>query len=83
MPLSTLRRLSRGETNRNSRPECFAPVLEALERAQGGGAAEAGAVESELAKLRERAEAEIARRKVTARDVLTAYLRASASSQPR
>ena len=41
----------------------FAPVLEALERAQGGGAAEADAVESELEKLRERAEAEVTRRK--------------------
>lgn len=41
----------------------FAPVLEALERARGGGAAEANALESELAKLRERAEAEVARRK--------------------
>lgn len=41
----------------------FAPVLEALERARGGGAVEASAVESELQKLRERAEAEVARRK--------------------
>ncbi len=41
----------------------FGPVLEALERACGGGAAEAGQVESELAKLRERAQAEVARRK--------------------
>lgn len=41
----------------------FAPVLEALERARRGGAAEASAVESELQRLRERAEAEVARRK--------------------
>jgi len=42
----------------------FGPVLEALERARGGGAAEMGAVESELTKLRERAEAEVARRQL-------------------
>jgi transposase len=42
----------------------FGPVLAALERARGGGLAEANAVESELAKLRERAQAEVARRKV-------------------
>ena len=41
----------------------FAPVLEALERARSGGLDEAAAVESELAKLRERAEAEVSRRK--------------------
>jgi transposase len=41
----------------------FGPVLEALERARTGGAAEAGQVESELAKLRERAQAEVTRRK--------------------
>jgi transposase len=42
----------------------FGPVLDALERARGGGAAELEQVESELAKLRERAQAEVARRKV-------------------
>jgi len=42
----------------------FGPVLEALERARGGGAVEVEAVESELTRLRERAEAEIARRKL-------------------
>jgi len=42
----------------------FGPVLDALERARGGGAAELGQVESELAKLRERAQIEVARRKV-------------------
>jgi len=36
----------------------FGPVLEALVRARGGGLAEANQVESELAKLRERAQAE-------------------------
>jgi transposase len=41
----------------------FAPVLEALERARSGGSAEATRVESELAKLRERAQAEVTRRK--------------------
>lgn len=41
----------------------FGPVLEALERASQGGTSEAGQVESELAKLRERAQAEVARRK--------------------
>lgn len=41
----------------------FAPVLEALERARTDGSAQAGEVESELAKLRERAEAEVSRRK--------------------
>jgi transposase len=41
----------------------FGPVLQALERARGGGLAEAEAVESELSKLRERAEAEVTRRK--------------------
>ncbi|OFV89400.1 MAG: hypothetical protein A3J75_00425 [Acidobacteria bacterium RBG_16_68_9] len=41
----------------------FAPVLEALDRARAGGEAATGEVESELAKLRERAEAEVARRK--------------------
>src|SRR3990172_8707581 len=39
----------------------FAPVLEALDRARAGGEAATGEVESELAKLRERAEAEGAR----------------------
>ena len=38
------------------------PVLDALERARGGGAAELGQVESELEKLRERAQAEVERR---------------------
>ena len=41
----------------------FAPVLEALERVREGGETAAGEVESELAKLRERAETEVARRK--------------------
>lgn len=41
----------------------FAPVLAALERARGGGLAEVQAVETELSKLRERAQAEVARRK--------------------
>lgn len=41
----------------------FGPVLEALERARGGGLAEANQVESELAKLRDRAQAEVVRRK--------------------
>jgi transposase len=41
----------------------FGPVLAALEKARGGGLAEVEAVESELSKLRERAEAEVARRK--------------------
>jgi transposase len=42
----------------------FGPVLEALEQARaGGGQAAAEQVESELAKLRERAQAEVARRK--------------------
>jgi len=42
----------------------FGPVLDALERARGGGAAELEQVESELTKLRERAQLEVARRKV-------------------
>jgi transposase len=41
----------------------FGPVLDALERARGGGAAELEQVESELARLRERAQLEVARRK--------------------
>lgn len=41
----------------------FGPVLDALERARTGGAEELGQVESELAKLRERAAAEVTRRK--------------------
>jgi len=41
----------------------FAPVLEALERARIGGEAAAAEVVSELDKLRERAQAEVARRK--------------------
>lgn len=41
----------------------FGPVLDALERARTGGAAELGQVESELVKLRERAAAEVTRRK--------------------
>lgn len=41
----------------------FGPVLDALERARTGGEAAAGEVESELQKLRERAQAEVARRK--------------------
>jgi transposase len=42
----------------------FGPVLEALEKARNGSEGAAEQVESELAKLRERAEAEVARRKV-------------------
>lgn len=45
----------------------FGPVLAALERARGGGLAEVQAVETELAKLRERAAAEVARRKAEKR----------------
>lgn len=41
----------------------FGPVLAALEKARGGGLAEAQAVETELSKLRERAAAEVSRRK--------------------
>ena len=41
----------------------FGPVLEALEKARAGGQGAAEQVESELAKLRERAQAEVARRK--------------------
>lgn len=41
----------------------FGPVLAALEKARGGGLAEVQAVEAELSKLRERAAAEVARRK--------------------
>jgi transposase len=41
----------------------FGPVLAALEKARGGGLAEVEAVETELGKLRERAQAEVARRK--------------------
>jgi transposase len=41
----------------------FGPVLEALEKACAGGEGAAEQVESELAKLRERAQAEVARRK--------------------
>ena len=41
----------------------FAPVLEALERARTGGETAAEEVVSELEKLRERAQAEVARRK--------------------
>jgi transposase len=41
----------------------FGPVLEALEKARTGGEGAAEQVESELAKLRERAQAEVARRK--------------------
>ena len=41
----------------------FGPVLAALDRARGGGLAEVQAVETELSKLRERAQVEVARRK--------------------
>ena len=41
----------------------FGPVLTALEQARAGGEGAAEQVESELAKLRERAQAEVARRK--------------------
>ena len=40
----------------------FAPVIKALERAKGGGKDATDQVESELAKVRERAQAEVARR---------------------
>ena len=41
----------------------FAPVLKALERAEGGGQEASEEVESELSKLRKRAQAEVDRRK--------------------
>ncbi len=56
----------------------FGPVLDALERARGGGAAELEQVESELAKLRERAQLEVARRKVDMQNFLCASTQAAA-----